>query len=131
MIAGIGLDIVDLAGFRAQLADRASTFVEGTFTAAERDDCEGRASRDPARHLAARYAAKEAFLKAWSGGMTGAPALAGVDYREIEVVTDAWGRPSLRLHGTVARKVGECRLHVSLTHDGGYAAASVLMERDR
>lgn len=132
MIAGVGLDLVDIAGFAAQLADPASALVEGTFTPAERRDA---ARTDPARHLAARFAAKEAFVKAWSSAnFAGRPRLSGVDLREIEVVTDGWGRPSLRLHGRVAAAtapLGPVRLHVSLSHDGPMAAAVVIVEGAR
>lgn len=131
MIAGVGVDLVDLAAFRRQLDDPASTFLEAVFTVGERRYAATRPSRDPARHLAARYAAKEAFLKAWSAGNRGArPAEKAVDYREIEVVCDDWGRPGLRLHGRVARALGPgLRTWLSLTHDGGYAAAYVVLER--
>jgi holo-[acyl-carrier protein] synthase len=123
------MDIVDLAAFREQLAVPGSVFVEETFTPGERRASGGRAGDDPARHLAARFAAKEAFIKAWSGSRRGhAPKLTTVDLREIEVVHDAWGRPSLELHGTLAEVVGDVALQVSLTHDGGYAAAVVMLQ---
>lgn len=129
MIRGVGLDLVDVAGFGAQLADPASTLAEGTFTPAERRDG---ARTDGVRHLAARFAAKEAFVKAWSSAnFGGRPALGDADLREIEVVTDRWGRPALRLHGAVAAALGALgplRLHVSLTHDGPVAAAVVVVE---
>lgn len=134
MIAGIGVDHVSLPEFREQLSDGASSFVEGTFTAGERRGCEGRASGDPGRHLAARFAAKEAFIKAWSGSRWGlSPVLGSVDMRDIEVETDRWGRPRLVLRGELESAVvadGPYRLHVSLTHDGPTAAATVILERD-
>ncbi len=133
----IGLDIVTTTTFADQLADRASAFVDATFTAGEQ-----RAARAPeairVQRLAARYAAKEAFLKAWSGARAGrAPALATVDLREIEVVDDGHGRPALRLHGAVAASVerlaaelevaAPLRTHLSLSHDPPVAAAVVLL----
>jgi len=132
MIAGVGIDIVDLASFEGQLADRASGFVEGTFTSRERDLARLRPT-EPARHLAARFAAKEAFVKAFDGARFGlTPIMERVDLREVEVVSDAFGRPGLRLHGRVADAfdaAGFTRPHLSLTHDGGYAAAVVTLER--
>ena len=134
---GIGLDIVATTAFGDQLADSASAFVEGTFTAREqrttRGDGELRAQR-----LAARFAAKEAFVKAWSGARAGrAPALGSVDLREIEVVDDGHGRPALQLHGTVAAALEQLaieigaapplRTHLSLSHDPPTAAAVVLL----
>ena len=73
MIAGIGTDIVDIHGFREQLSDPATTFVEGVFTGGELSDVERRPARDKTPHLAARYAAKEAFIKAWSASNHGQP----------------------------------------------------------
>lgn len=137
MILGTGIDIVDLGAFREQLADGASGFVVGTFTAGERADAETRSSGDPARHLAARFAAKEAFVKAWSGARWGqGPPMqdpARTDLREIEVVNDPFGRPTLALHGDVARWLagapgGTPRIHTSLSHDGGFACAMVVLE---
>ncbi|MEZ4468709.1 MAG: holo-ACP synthase [bacterium] len=132
MILGMGIDVVDLAGFRAQLGDAASAFVAGTFTAGERDAAGHRASGDPARHLAARFAAKEAFIKALSGPRFGeAPRTRSLDLREIEVISDAWGRPALRLHGAARALVdegGPWRAHLSLSHDGPFAVACVVLE---
>ena len=133
----VGLDLVTTTTFADQLADPASAFVDATFTAREQRD-----ARAPeairVQRLAARYAAKEAFVKAWSGARAGrAPALEAVDLREIEVVDDGHGRPALRLHGTVAASLerlaaelgiaGLLRTHVSLSHDPPTAAAVVLL----
>jgi holo-[acyl-carrier protein] synthase len=117
----VGVDLVDVVGFAEQLADGASGFVEATFTVGERR------TRDPWR-LAVRFAAKEAFVKAWSGSRYGRPPLlASVDLREIEVVSDGYGRPGIALHGAVREAVGECRVQVSLSHDGNAAIAVVLL----
>ena len=132
MIRAVGVDLVHLPGFRDQLADPASAFARATFTEAERAAAAARPSGDPARHLAARFAAKEAFLKAWDGTHWGRePALPRADLAEIEVVSDAWGRPALQLHGAVAeafRRLGPTRAHVSLSHDGDHAPALVILE---
>jgi holo-[acyl-carrier protein] synthase len=133
----VGLDIVTTTAFAEQLADGASGFVDATFTGAEQRAVRG----DPAvraQRLAARYAAKEAFVKAWSGARAGRePQLDAVDLREIEVVHDGHGRPSLQLHGTVAAAVarlaselgagGGLQTHLSLSHDPPTAAAVVVL----
>jgi holo-[acyl-carrier protein] synthase len=122
---GIGVDLVDVRAFSEQLADRASGFVDGTFTAGEQ-----RAAKGDARRLAARFAAKEAFVKAWSGSRRGQPpALAALDLREIEVVDDGYGRPGLQLHGDVEAAVGAAHAQLSLSHDGPAAIAFVILER--
>ena len=107
-----------------QLEDAASGFVDGTFTLREQR------VRDP-RRLAARFAAKEAFLKAWSGSRYGRPPLLGsIDLREIEVVDDGYGRPGLVLHGAVAAAVGRFDASLSLSHDGNAAIAVVSLRSD-
>ena len=131
----VGLDIVTTTTFAQQLADGASGFVDATFTQGEQRAVRG----DPAlraQRLAGRFAAKEAFLKAWSSARAGRePALEAVDLREIEVVDDGHGRPALRLHGAVAGALAELagelgmhlRSHVSLSHDPPTAAAVVVL----
>lgn len=131
---GLGIDIVDVEGFADQLADRASGFVDGTFTARERRA----APADEAtrrRHLAGRFAAKEAFVKAWSCARLGrAPALASIDLREVEIVADEVGRPMVQLRGAaldgVRRTLPPYRMLLSISHDGGYAAAVVVLDAD-
>lgn len=128
MIPGLGTDLVEIAGFRRQLADAASCFAAQTFTPQERQTASSRPSGDPAQHLAARFAAKEALIKAWSSLRAGRPpATAQVDLREIEVICDPWGRPSLRLHGNVARLLPGAQTRLSMSHDGAFASATVLL----
>lgn len=129
----IGVDTVFLPDFRSQLADPASTFATGTFTRAELALAQSRPGGDPVPHLAARFAAKEAFLKAWDGGFWGRnPPLERVDLRDIEVVSDAWGRPSLAFHGAVAAALDpDFVARVSLSHDGQVAIAFVALSSTR
>lgn len=130
-VRAIGIDLVGIEGFTEQLGSVGSAFAERTFTAAEL-----RASAGPsgaAQHLAGRYAAKEAFVKAFSGARPGrAPVAPDMDWREVEVQTDGWGRPVLVLHGELARAVrstlGTVVTHLSLTHEPTMAAAFVVIE---
>jgi len=132
VIGGVGMDIVDLAMFQEQLDDKASSFVEGTFTQREIATAKARSKTRQARFFAARFAAKEALIKAWSTALWGQPpVLSHVDMREIEVCMDDFGRPGLVFHGAVAQAIetlGSIVCHLSLTHDGGYAAAVVVLE---
>ena len=145
-VLAVGLDLVHVPGVVEQLAVPGSSFAEQAFTARERREARRRAEErrsHEAEHLAARWAAKEAFVKAWSAaanavaGVAVAPALApeAVDWREIEVLADRWGRPGLRLGGrvldAVERSLGAgagqaSRWSASLSHDGDWAAAIVL-----
>lgn len=124
--------MVAVSEFAEQLG-RPGTAIASSFTSGERRDCAGDGRDGPAqaKHFAARWAAKEAVIKAWSGGnFAGAPALERVRPADIEVRSDAWGRPSIRLHGEVAAALGQNAIvHLSLTHDGDTAAAFVVIER--
>ncbi len=130
-VLGLGLDVVDVPGFALQLTQPGSVFADVTFTARERADARVGATPEAAS-LAARFAAKEAFVKAWSAARSGRdPALPVVDLVEIEVLRDPYGRPSLQLHGAVARAVEHglpgVRPHLSISHDGPTAAAVVVL----
>ena len=139
-VVGIGLDGVAVETFAEQLDTEGSTFLSGAFTAGERSDVvatrggpSGAGRRVDARRLASRFAAKEAFVKAWSNTRFGtSPQLATWSPSDIEVVVDAWGRSRLRLHGPVARTVADhfgddWALHLSCSHDGPLAAAIVVL----
>lgn len=129
-VAGVGIDIVDIERFRAQLDDPASTFVRCTFTPSERSVAEARPSGDAVRHLAARFAVKEALIKAWAGSRFGrSPVTQQVPWQEIELVHDHQGRPALHLTGLLGREMAGLHPHVSLSHDGGFACAVVILER--
>ncbi len=134
MIAGVGIDVVDLPRFAALLHEPGSAWQARTFTAMERAAAEARPSGDPTQHLAARFAAKEAFVKALSQSLAPGPLPeALLDLREVEVICDDAGRPSLALHGrarALADAAGLARIHVSLSHDGAVATALVVTERD-
>ena len=116
MIAGIGVDIVDVPRFGRQL-ERTPALRERLFTQAERDL--------PLRSLAARFAAKEAIAKA-----LGAPA--GMNWQDCSIVKDAAGDPQVYVSGSVAAAAdarGITSWHLSLSHDGEMAVAMVVAER--
>ena len=115
MIAGIGVDLVDIARFERTL-ERTPRLRERLFTPHEQPM--------PARSLAARYAAKEAFIKAMGGSD-------GVYWGEIEVRNNAEGKPFFGLSGATAATVlarGIGVIHLSMSHDGGFATAYVVAE---
>jgi holo-[acyl-carrier protein] synthase len=112
VIVGVGTDLVDVARFEASLV-RTPTLRSRLFTPAE--------AGLPAESLAARVAAKEALAKA-----LGAPS--GLSWQDAEVVTDEDGGPAFALTGTVAARVGDHLVHLSLSHDGGFALAFVVLE---
>lgn len=122
MIVGVGVDIVDVERFKWMLRRTPAT-LERTMTPHEIRDDAGRARS--AESLAARFAAKEAVVKA----MGDVGELRPLD---VEVVTASTGRPSVVLSGKLAdlsTELGITQWHVSLSHDGGNAIAYVIAER--
>lgn len=125
-ILGIGVDLVHVPSFADQL-DQSGTRFETAFLPGERSDALDHSS-DSARHFAARWAAKEAVVKAWSASLYGeAPPMDDPIFHLIEMVTDAWGRPRIRLHGEVAKRLAGHTFEVSVSHDGDYAIAYVVL----
>ena len=126
-VLGIGIDIVSIPEFGEQLKQPGTTFGD-RFTVGERRDSAAGTGED-ARHLAARWAAKEAVVKAWSvSRLSRSPLLPLIRHSDIEVITDNWGRPAIRLAGEIGEILSEATVHVSLTHDGDTAAAVAILE---
>lgn len=125
-VIGIGVDLVHVPSIADQLSMPGTRFADA-FTPGERRDAHQRQG-EPADHLAARWAAKEAVIKAWSASVYASPPVTSENvYGEIEVVCDAWGRPAIRVHGSVAAHTPHAAFHVSLSHDHDYAIAYALM----
>ena len=105
------------------------------FSASERRLASFRAETRQAEHLAGRWAAKEAFIKAWSQAIYGQPPVIAeehVQWREIEVRADAWGRVSIELHPALAKQlhdsIGQFHSSVSISHDGDYVVATCVLQ---
>lgn len=123
-----GIDLVHIPSFAAQLTTPGSTF-ESVFAAQELRHAARYTGARRHEHLAGRWAAKEAFIKAWSQSLYGRPPLLpedGVNFAEIVVVADQWGRVGLHLSGDVAAQVAPSFLSLSISHDGDYAVAHVI-----
>ena len=126
MTARVGIDLVAVDSVRESLDDHAERYLERVFTAQEVRDSRRGASVDPQR-LAARFAAKEAALKVLRPGAEGVP------WTAIEVRRDVDGSVALELSGTAAMLAATAGLSgfvLSITHEGGYAAAVVLADED-
>lgn len=124
MIAGIGIDMIEVDRVREKI-DRHISFRDTVYSADEISWCEQQANK--AESYAARFAAKEAFLKATGKGLT-----LGHELFNIEVLNDEMGRPSLHLRGIYqeeASKNGWNRLHVTLSHLKQVACAVVIIEQ--
>jgi holo-[acyl-carrier protein] synthase len=114
-IAGIGIDVVDLARFERAVARTPKLRIR-LFAESERDL--------PLRSLAGRFAAKEALIKAL-GDST------GVEWHDMVIVSNDLGNPSFVLSGGTAdivARLGIASIHVSMSHDAGLAIAQVITE---
>lgn len=125
MIVGTGIDMIEIARIEETIRLYGERFLHRIYLPAEIQYCLRK--KNSGESFAARFAAKEAAAKALGTGIQ-----SGVGWREIEVVREPSGRPSLRLHGragSVARRIGVNRFLVSLTHSRSHAIAQVLLER--
>lgn len=123
MIFGVGTDIIEVARVEQKLA-RTEGLKRKLFTDTETAYCESK--HRPALHYAARFAAKEAFLKAMGTGWSG-----GHRFDEIEIVNDSLGKPELFVRGKVREFCGAkgvVRMSVSLSHVREMATAVVVLE---
>ena len=125
-VRGIGIDLVQISRMREVISRWEERFVRRVFTDGEIAYCRGR--RDPVPHFAARFAAKEAGLKALGTGLR-----LGIHWRELEVVRERGQAPTLVLSGRsheIGRARGGSRMLLALTHDGDYALAQALLVGD-
>ena len=124
VIAGIGIDIVDIGRVEGLLDRYGERFTRRVFTEAE--VAYARRSVKPAERLAGRFAVKEAVLKALGTGKS-----QGILWRDVETVRGAMGRPKVTLYGQAVnymKNIDGSSIHVSIAHDGGKAVAFVIIE---
>jgi holo-[acyl-carrier protein] synthase len=124
MIIGTGIDIIEVERVATKVA-RENGFTQKVFSAAEIAFCDPKPNRD--QHYAARFAAKEAFLKATGQGLT-----LGYELCDIEVTSDDMGKPMITLHGNFKARAAEHgwnKIHLSLSHVQAMACAVVIIEK--
>ncbi len=125
VILGLGTDLVGIARIRGVLERHGQAFLDRTYTPAEQ--AYAREARDPAERLAARWAVKEAAMKALGTGWA-----QGVRLTDIALLpATADGPPRLVLTGVaaqVAARLGATRHHASVSHSDGLAVATVILE---
>ena len=124
MIYGIGTDIVGISRFQRFLDSGNSAILNRLFTEQERSACGS--NKRSAASFAARFAAKEAFLKALGTGLRN-----GLSWRDMEVLNDDLGKPDLYLNGRAREMMKERnvrRIFLSLSHDSDSAVAMVILE---
>lgn len=124
MIFGIGTDIIEVERIEKQL-EKNSGLKDKLFTAGEIAYCESK--KNKGQHYAARFAAKEAFLKAIGTGWRD-----GLQFNEVEVTNDQLGKPAIVLYGKTRDFVTEINItniQVSLTHIKDVVNAIVIVEK--
>lgn len=124
MISGIGIDLVDIKRLKKIIDRWGGRFTGRYFSQQENAYCQSKAV--PAIHYAARFAAKESFLKSLGIGLG-----MGVELSNIEVMIGSRGKPDLVLHDQALRLLRERgirKVHLSLTHTVESAAAVVILE---
>jgi len=124
MIAGTGIDIVNISRIERLMTRWGNLFLARVFTQHEIDWCQQRAR--PPECFATRFAAKEAFLKAIGWGLRN-----GIQWTDIEVENDLLGKPSLSFHRKAREILKTLRIQkalLTLSHDQPYAVAHVLLE---
>ena len=125
MIVGIGCDIIEIE--RIARAIKRESFIQCVFTAKEAAYCQSR-GQQAAASFAARFAAKEAVLKALGTGLREG------SLQEIAVANDALGKPLVQLSGhfaALSRQLGVKNIQISLSHSRDFAVAYVIMEDDK
>ena len=128
MIFGIGTDLVEVDRIKKELASHGEKFIDMLFTESERTYCTRTDNvAIQAQCFAARFAAKEAFLKALGSGLRG-----GLHWKDIEVVNNELGKPEIRMQNTaqeICENAGINGIYVSLSHTKESAIAVVVLEK--
>ena len=124
MIFGVGIDLIEVARIEKQLLEN-SGLREKIFTKDEIKYCDSKKKK--AEHFAARFAAKEAFLKAIGTGWRN-----GFSFLEIAVLNDEFGKPILEIYGKTKQFIEENKIknmQISLSHLKDLATAIVILEK--
>lgn len=124
MILGTGVDLAEVGRIQASIERYGERFTRRVFTEREIAYAERKANKY--ERYAARFAAKEAGMKALGTGWSG-----GITWKDLEVTNLSSGRPTLALHGVardVADRLGVKTIHLSLTHSSAEAMAWVVLE---
>lgn len=127
MVVGVGIDLVEIERVARMIASLGDRMFARLFSHGEAEYI--RSKPLPAQHAAVRLAAKEAAFKALAGNERARR----ISWRDVEVVSDARGIPSIRLHGVAeerARELAVSTIHVSLSHTQGMAGAVVVLSAD-
>ena len=120
-IYGIGIDLVEVVRIKKAVKRLGKRFLTNVYTERELRFCLPRKNRYLS--LAARFAAKEAFLKALGTGYS-----KGITWQEVEVLDNEHSRPTFNIEGKAKKLLGKRRVHLSISHIKDYATAVVVIE---
>jgi len=118
-IIGTGVDLVEVPRFHRAMKRWGDRLLQRLFTPQELDYAHSRKSA--AQHLAVRFAAKEAVVKA-----LGAPKGLGLEWQDLEISRAPGGQPKVNFHGSM-RRWKDLQVHLSMTHTSDHAIASALV----
>ena len=122
MIAGVGVDLVDIARIEKIYSRYGEKFASRVLSPRELLESEGK----PLSYLAGRFAAREACVKALGVGFRG-----GIDCQSMEILNDPGGKPAIKLLAKAreaAERLGAKRVHLSISHERNFAVAMVILE---
>jgi holo-[acyl-carrier protein] synthase len=124
MIEGIGVDIIEVDRMKQTVEEYGEAFLRKVFTPTELKY--SRTKKNVHHHLAARFAAKEAFSKALATGWSGP-----FRWRDVEVSNDRRGKPSIMVKGRMKKELEEKQILLSISHSERAVVAVVLIEKSR
>ena len=121
-IIGIGTDIIECSRIGRMLVQHGERFTNHVYTGEEVRYCSGRKVAE--QHFSGRWAAKEAVLKSFGTGW-----IAGISWKDVEIVIQLGGKPAIRLHRGALRKADElgiAEVYISISHCKSYATATAI-----
>ena len=124
-ISGVGIDIIEIERIEKAVQRSGERFLQRVFTAAERSYCENK--RQPHSSYAARFAAKEAVLKALGTGLS-----SGASFTDVEVYQKSGGAPGINLYNNTAKlaeEKGITEIAISLSHNHNQAIAVAIAQK--
>ncbi len=122
MIEGVGVDVVEIPRMRRTIEQWGNVFLNRIFT--DQEIMYARSKKNPASHIAARFAVKEAVAKALATGWSG-----GFRWKDVEVENDLSGKPRVVLYGHVRQLLKGSRVLVSISHSENVVVAFAVIEK--
>lgn len=120
MICGLGIDIIEINRIRNVIEKHGENFINKTFTQLEQEYC--KKYRDPVPRYAARFSAKEAFVKAFGSGFN-----SELTFLDIEIYNNDFGKPFINLSPKIKNSIIGNSIDLSMSHCKNYATAVVII----